>query len=119
MLQELAIEVSANSEDDGTGAGAGGIEHEVDEAHHVGGGLLGRAWRLVEGLGIEFLPLIDIEQEPVRAPLVGRGEQTAEAAAEGALRPTQELDLLLDPVIGREGRQVGWGWVEEADEGME
>jgi hypothetical protein len=59
---------------------------------------------LVEGLGIKFLPLIDMEEEPVRAPLVGRGEQAAKAAAESALRPTQDLDLLLDPAIGREGR---------------
>jgi hypothetical protein len=64
---------------------------------------------LVESLGIEFLPLIDIEEEPVRTLLVGSREKAADAAAEGAIRPTQNLDLLLDPVIGREGRQVGWG----------
>jgi hypothetical protein len=45
-----------------------------------------------------------MEEKPVRALLVGSREQASDAATEGTIRPSQEFNLLLDPVIGLEER---------------
>ena len=69
---DVGVEVGAGAEDQGAGRLGGGIQHEVDEQAGVGGAALvfvglGLA-RL--GLGIEFFPLVDIEEEAGGAGVV-------------------------------------------------
>ena len=81
MLQELAIEIGAHGQNDRAGAGPGGLEQKVDELGDVALGQLGLKRRVAQGLGIEFLPLVDMQQEPIGAGLLGGGEKAADAAA--------------------------------------
>ena len=75
---------------------------------------------MVQGLGVELLPLVDIEQEPVGAPLVCGREQAADAGGEQRLGSARRMATCsLDRSVGLERRQVGRGWVEGANQGVQ
>ena len=61
---DVGVEVGADAEDQGAGGLGGGVEDEVDEQAGVGGaGLVLVALGLARlGLGVELLPLVDIEE---------------------------------------------------------
>ena len=59
---------------------------------------------MAQGLGVKLLPLVDVEQEPLGALLVGCRQKAADATTEGAVRRAQDLNLLLDAPVGLERR---------------
>src|SRR5215207_7747250 len=60
-----------------------------------------------------------MDEEPLGAALVGGSQEAADATAESAVVCAQNLDLLLDTLIGFERRHVGRGRPKGSDEGME
>jgi len=63
--------------------------------------------------------LIDMDEEPFGAPLVGGGQEVADVSAESPLCRTQDTDLLLDPLNSFKRWHVGWERIKGTDEGME
>ena len=112
MLQEFAVEVGADSKDNRAGAGSGGVEQQVDETDGIAPGLLGLERGMAQGLGIKLLPLVDIEEEPIGALLVGCRQKAADAAADRGILAAQELYPVLDPFVGSEIGELGRGRVE-------
>ena len=115
--QQVGVEVGAGGEHDRAGAGAGGVEQEVDEAGDVGLGLLGRRGRDGAGPGCRAPPTGRHRAAGgrCRAPRrrrAGRGLRSASASGSARNRSTWSLDL----PVGLERRQVGRGGVEGADQ---
>ena len=84
VAQQVAVEVGAGGEHDRAGAGAGRVEQEVDEAGDVGLGLGWVSAGMVQGLGVELLPLVDVEQQPIGAALLLGRQQAADVRGEQA-----------------------------------
>ena len=62
---------------------------------------------MVQGLGVELLPLVDIEQQPVGAALLLGREQAADAVGQQPRVGAEDGDLVLDLPVDLERRQVG------------
>ena len=106
VLEEVAVEVGAGGEDDGAGAGAGSVEEEADEALDIGRGLL-RVGRVAQGLGVELLPLVDIEEEAVGALLpAGRRGGRGCGGRRARPLPRSTSTCRLTRVVGLERGQV-------------
>ena len=91
MGLDVGVEVGADAEDQGAGGAGGGVQHEVDEQARVGGAapvLVGLELARL-GLGVELLPLVDVEQEAGGAGVVL--EPVADELGEGDLAPAQEV----------------------------
>jgi hypothetical protein len=119
MLQEFAVEVGSDSKDNLAGAGSGGVEQQVDETDGIVPGLLGLECGMAQGLRVKLLPLVDIEEEPIGALLVRCREKAADAAADRGILVAQKLYPVLDPFVGSEIGELGRGWVEQANQGVE
>jgi hypothetical protein len=92
---------------------------KVYELGDVALGQLGFKRRVTQGLSVELLPLVDMQQEPVGAGLLGGGKKAANAAADSVVIHSQDRNLLFDTLIGLEGWQVDRRWVEAANEGVQ
>ena len=67
MPNQGVVEVGAHGANDRHGCGSCRSQQQVDEAIDIGG-VLGGSFPLTAGrrLRVEFLPLVDIQQQPVR-----------------------------------------------------
>ena len=117
--QQLAVEVGPHREYDGAGTGAGGLQQQVDEAGHVRLGLLAAERGRARGLGVEFLPLVHEQQQPLGPLLVGAGQQVAHPPTEGVAVAAQDADLLLNALVSLKERHAGWRLIKGAHEGVQ